>query len=142
MRLILIIFLLSACGEQYEPTVEWSGNITERSERFILSYDDAVYPVTQIHKIETWWLEVQECAGVSIDTSSSPLTIEYSLDIPRDILGVHIAGDRYVRVYLYDLSFGYTTKHEMLHDLLYLIDGTVTDENHSHSHELFKICDL
>ena len=72
----------SGCGESHNienstDFVKWSGNITEQSPHFILSYDSKKYPDPQIERVEQWWVGIQTCTGVSIDITDKPLIIEY-----------------------------------------------------------------
>ncbi len=147
MRLltILIILIITGCGSEYEPLVEWSGDEVERSERFILNYDTDKFPESQLPKVEQWWIDVQECVGVSIDISDRPLIIEYAKRemIPTGTNGVIDFNTKYSRIVKSDLILrkGKTTKHEMIHYLTFLIDGRATDENINHDHLFFQMCD-
>jgi hypothetical protein len=141
----LIILLLVGCGSEYEPAVEWSGNITEQNESFILSYNTELFPESQLPKVEQWWIDIQTCAGVGIDISDIPLTIEY---VTRSDLRYGLGGrielfDAYTRIIQYDLNVGMNgayTKHEMLHYLIYITKGN-HKQNLDHSHIYFTLCD-
>lgn len=147
MRYFLIGFLLAGCGGEYEPMVTWSGNITEQSERFILSYDQALYTESQLPIAEQWWVDVQTCTGISLDLSQYRLIIEYT---PIEQLPLGDGGrieleDGYARVYENDLNssielspayYGLITRHEMIHYMLYII-GTPFEENDNHKSWMF-----
>jgi len=154
MNIKLIVLVLAAglagCGveDEYEPIVEWSGNITEQSERFILSYTwggstGVPWPKgSQLPKIEQWWIDVQECAGVIIDISSSPLIIEYTTpeQLPEGFGGWIIFDDSYARVDISDLTGpGTHTRHEMLHKLDYMVTPT-GEFDAGHSSVFFEQC--
>jgi hypothetical protein len=138
--ILAALFLLTACGSEYEPAVEWSGNITEQNEKFILSYDEAIFTESQLSKVEQWWVEVQTCTGVSVEIHK-PITIEYVDSVGSGMSGRIEYNDNYISVWQYDLMEnqslkGQITKHELIHYLIYSISG-----NHSHNHIFFSLCD-
>ncbi len=143
MRLltILIILIITGCGSEYEPLVEWSGNEVERSERFILNYDTDKFPESQLPKVEQWWIDVQECVGVSVEIEE-PLIIEYTenSELPVDGFGRAEYKSRYSRINLFDITHlgGITTKHELIHHIIFMIEGVTPDNNHDHL--FFQMC--
>ena len=134
MRIILIIMALIAtgCGKDSIPAIEWSGEVTEQSERFILTHDMGR---TRLPQVELAWIRVQTCTGISIDISDRPLTIEYTNpeDIPDDLYGKIVYSDSYTRIRKSDFSRNAkTTRHEMLHYIIYLVEGTTKQSAHDH----------
>lgn len=145
---------LLACGEDVEvvekPLVTWGGKITEQSDRFILSYDEKMFPEKQIDRVEQWWIEVQACAGVSIDISHDGLIIEYR---PRSEMPIGPKGKYDGKIEIYDqfmavieadlrldrVVHGQVTKHEMVHYIVYLTGGQMRD-NEDHVSPWFGDC--
>ena len=141
--LILMVFTIG-CGNQNKDDLQWSGKISEQSERFIISYNESKYS-DQLERIEGWWVDVQECTGVSFDISDRPLIIEY-IDAPEIKLGfigwitpakniTHV-----IQIDLSGVNAGQTTRHEMLHYLLYIMGVSNHINLYTHSHPFFNTC--
>lgn len=147
MKIYVLIcaILLIGCADDESGNSDvrwrWSGVITEQSANFILTHDiDAHGSI--IVDVERWWSEVQQCTGISI-VLNQPLIIEYVPAIQvQPFIGWISWRDRYIRVATIDLFFfndGYTTKHEMIHYILFLISTSDTD-NENHNSVLFEYC--
>ena len=141
--IVLTGLILAGCGTPANnEAIVWSGNITEQSERFIISYDHTKYP-SQIERIENWWVDVQECAGVSVAISGIPLRIDYidALEVRPGSIGLISPRQNVVMVILSDLGRGNgrVTKHEMLHNLIYRVEGE-SQFILSHDHQFFTSC--
>lgn len=149
---LLACFFITSCGfenTEQAPTqqvLHWSGNITEKSPRFILSYNPSLFSGPQIDRVEQWWTDVQQCTGISTDLSGNPLIIEY---LPRDQMPDGSTG-------LFDLSQGFMvviesdlredravpgqiTKHELIHYIVKISGGSLQD-NTNHVSDWFLDC--
>ena len=146
IKLLLICsIILAGCGQDKSDEIQWSGKTSERSANFIISYDKTKYS-NQIERVESWWVDVQECAGVSIDISDRPLMIDYidAAEIRPGVVGFITPWNRSSHIVLIDLNDyygdGWITRHEMLHYLLHIIGASESENLDDHSHPFFDSC--
>ena len=133
------------CGDSEKdgPSIKWSGNITEQSECFILSYDQVNIVGPLLPTIEQWWVDVQTCVGASIDLTGRPLIIEYTPPegLPEANSGWIDWHKHYTRI-AFKPSFRTVepvVKEEMIHYLLFLTGEDDTD-NAEHASIWFDDC--
>lgn len=144
--LILVVVLLTGCGfsdEEYKDVPHIPKDITEQNAEFKITH-----PLhnSYLYLIDQWWKDVEECSGISMNLTAAPLHIEYVVGDQiqytengevKKANGAIWVDHQYARVILKDLEYqwGWVTRHEMMHYILYL-DG----QNRGHSNPMFEKC--
>ena len=152
--LILAVVLLSACGasedrdrdrEESKPITSYpiDRTITEQSAQFTLTHR---YNGQIIDIIEGLWDSVEACSGYPTDLTTDSLHIQYIpvlsfwINEPlEEVVGAVWVDHKIAQVVENDLIYrqGRTTRHEMLHYILW-----VNGQNPDHDNPAFDFCNV
>ena len=149
MRYLIILFLLVGCGKDEQSTKDcspeciWSGNYQERSPEFYVDYTPANPKRPMIGDVDRWWAWLKDCTGFNASITHAPLAIEY---VNADTVNGGVAGTiwwtlGYTKITQNDVYDGVTTRHEMLHYLLYQV-GQNDADNKNHTATYWSTCNV
>jgi hypothetical protein len=143
--LLLVVCLLVGCGSEDfgDRGPKMPDDITEENAEFKITHS---LNNSYLYLIDQWWVDVEECTGITMDLTAAQLHIEYinankvtyeENGEVKEGSGVIWVDYQYTRVIINDLKYqwGYVTRHEMMHYILFL-DG----QNRGHDNPMFAQC--
>lgn len=152
--LAVVILLLAGCGipeapDSYAKKYPWNGEYSGITARGIYvnvggQVNDFVDPPeleALLDQVDALWSEVQDCTAIYLDPDR-PFVVDFQEFAPSGTNGfIYWVEDyAYTRIRLFDLVSGYqTTRHEMIHYLLYL-SGDFPKGDVKHASPLFDSC--
>lgn len=138
----ILVLILVGCGQpEAEPLFAWDGTYRYKTELGIYIKIDTEEKDLATH-IDYTWERMQECTNIYIDPDRA-FVIEYTdepIYVSEDIVFgiIHLEEIAYSLIRKQDLMYSLpTTKHEMVHFLLYLKTGNA---DAAHMSDYFDNC--